>query len=118
MTNQLARLKRLRAEVTHTRNLVADLKVIAGETPSTQVLQLIDEAEMKLANLQGELATLTGEVTKAVRLTLTKPQMIEVMIRREVEGEPFASIARRLKRSVWRTRDLHKQGVKLLTAAR
>lgn len=117
MTNQLTRLERLRAEVTHTRTLVADLKAIAGATPSTQFRQLIDEAETKLANLQGELATLTGEVTKAVRLTLTKPQMI-VVLAHEVEGEPFASIARRLKRSVWRTRDLHKQGVKLLTAAR
>lgn len=118
MKNSLHRLQKLCEDFVREQNFVDDLKAIAGESPSTQLLQLIDEAEMKLANLQGELATLTGEVTKAVRLTLTKPQMIEVMIRREVEGEPFASIARRLKRSVWRTRDLHKQGVKLLTAAR
>ena len=118
MMNQLTRLKRLRAEIEHSRNFVTDLKAIASESPSKQFRQLIDEAETKLANLQGELCSLTDAVTKAVRLTLTKPQMIEVMIRREVEGEPFASIARRLKRSVWRTRDLHKQGVKLLTAAR
>lgn len=113
----LNRLKSLRAEIEHSRNFVTDLKAIASESPSKQFRQLIDEAETKLANLQGELCSLTDAVTKAVRLTLTKPQMIEVVIRREVEGEPFESIAHRIKLSMRRTRELHKHGIKLMTAA-
>ena len=116
MTNQLDRLKSLRAEVNAKQFQIETLKAIASSKQGEVLRPLIEADELHLAKLQGELATLTAEVTKTIDETFSaQPVMKQVMKLRELEGMTFDSIARRLQCSLRWVLELHKRGLELMT---
>ena len=116
MTNQLARLKSLRAEIHAKQFQIETLKAIASSKQGELLRPLIEADELHLAKLQGELATLTGEVTNAICAVLTEPLTRKVILAREVEGAKFDAIARRINRSSRWAHELHRRGLRQLTA--
>ena len=116
MTNQLDRLKSLRAEVNAKQFQIETLKAIASSKQGEVLRPLIEADELHLAKLQGELATLTGEVTNAICAVLTEPLTRKVILAREVFGLPFDEVADRIKRSSRWAHELHRRGLRQLTA--
>ena len=117
MTNQLDRLKSLRAEVNAKQFQIETLKAIASSKQGEVLQPLIEADELHLAKLQGELATFTAEVTKTICSRLaTQPTLLEVILAREVEGAKFDAIARRINRSSRWAHELHRRGLRQLTA--
>lgn len=117
MTNQLARLKSLRAEIHATQFQIETLKAIASSKQGEVLRPLIEADEVQLADLQGELATLTGEVTNAICAVLTEPLTRKVILAHEVFGLPFDEVADRINRSSRWARKLHQRGLRQLTSA-
>ena len=118
MMNQFARLKSLRAEIHATQFQIETLKLIASDAKPNEVLRpLIEADEVQLADLQRELATLTGEVTNAICAVLTEPLTRKVILAREVFGLPFDEVADRINRSSRWARKLHQRGLRQLTSA-
>lgn len=117
--NQLDRLKSLRAEINAMQFQIETLKLIASDAKPNEVLKpLIAEDEVQLADLQGELAKLTAEVTKTICSRLaTQPTLLEVILAREVFGLPFDEVADRINRSSRWARKLHQRGLRQLTSA-
>lgn len=118
MMNQLDRLKSLRAEIKAMQFQIETLKAIASSKQGEVLRPLIEADEVQLADLQGELAKLTAEVTKTICSRLaTQPTLLEVILAREVFGLPFDEVADRINRSSRWARKLHQRGLRQLTSA-